>query len=194
MLVAQAVSASELFLDKAYEEGTVDRIFGEIMAKKENIVLCGMPGCGKTTVGEIVASSLGRKFIDLDREIVLRSGREITEIFAADGEKGFRNIESEVIKSVSDESGAVIATGGGAVLREENVTRLKRNGRLYFLDSPLERLVPTPDRPLALSKKDIEERYRERYHIYKSVADVTLFAGDGAENIAKALIDLHGGV
>lgn len=172
MLVAQAVYASEHFLGIKYPEGTVDRVYGEILAEKENIVLCGMPGCGKSTVGGILSELLDRPLYDSDSEIVRREGREINEIFAERGEGYFRDVEAEVIKSLSMSGGGIIATGGGAVLRRDNVRALKRNGRIVFLDRPLEELVPTPDRPLALSREAIEERYRERYSIYLSSADV----------------------
>ena len=172
MLVAQAVCASEHFLGIKYPEETVDRVYGEILAEKENIVLCGMPGCGKSTVGGILSELLDRPLYDSDSEIVKREGREINEIFTERGEGYFRDIEAEVIKSLSMSGGGIIATGGGAVLRRDNVRALKRNGRIVFLDRPLCELVPTPDRPLALSREAIEERYRERYSIYLSSADV----------------------
>ena len=172
MLVAQAVYASEHFLGIKYPEGTIDRVYGEMVAEKENIALCGMPGCGKSTVGGILSAMLDRPLCDSDAEVVKREGREISDIFAESGESYFRDAETEVIKSLSVSGGKIIATGGGAVLRKENVRALKRNGRIVFLDRPLSELVPTPDRPLALSREAVEARYRERYSIYLSSADV----------------------
>ena len=188
MLVAQAVFASEHFLGKKYPEGTVDRVYREMMMEKENIVLCGMPGCGKSTIGGMLAERLGRKFFDLDAEIVKISGKEITEIFAIGGENYFRDIETEVIASLESESGAVIATGGGAVLRDCNVRMLRRNGRLYFLDRPLEQLMPTPDRPLALSREAMEARYKERLPRYTAVADEILRTDGVAEHTVNEII------
>lgn len=188
MLVAQAVLASEHFLGKKYPDGTVERVYKEIMIEKENIVLCGMPGCGKSTIGSNLAKRLGRRFIDLDAEIVNRSGKEITELFSIGGEGYFRDIETEVIASIASESGVVIATGGGAVLRDCNVRMLKRNGRLYFLDRPLDQLMPTPDRPLALSAEAIEARYKERLPRYTAVADEILHTDGVVEHAVSDVI------
>ena len=185
MLVAQAVQASEHFLGVRYPEGTIDRVYGEIISEKENIVLCGMPGCGKSTVGGLLSTMLGRELIDSDAEIVKREGREISRIFAEDGEGYFRDVEASVISELSALGGRIIATGGGAVLREDNVRALKRNGRLVFLDRPLSELLPTPDRPLALTKEAIEARYRERYPIYSAVADLTVKTDTPEETARK---------
>ena len=172
MLVAQAVAAAEKFTDGNFDPSTTDRIFDEILASKENIVLSGMPGSGKSTVGKYLAEKLQRKFIDTDEQIVSRTGKEITEIFAEVGNDGFRKIEAEVISRVSSEnSGAVIATGGGAILRDDNVRALRRNGRIYFLNRPLENIVPTADRPLALDRAALETRFRERYARYLATCD-----------------------
>ena len=187
MLVAQAVFASERFVDTEYPVGRIDEVYREILAEKENIVLCGMPGCGKSTVGRIIAERLGKRFIDLDAEVVKSAGREITEIFAEGGESLFRELETEAVRRGAAERGAVIATGGGAVLKDENVRALRRNGRLYFLDRPLGQLLPTPDRPLALTKEAIEARYRERLPRYREVADVIIANGDTAEDAAERI-------
>ena len=172
MLVAQAVAAAEKFMDQPLDAAITDRIFNEIRASKENIVLSGMPGSGKSTVGKYLARALKRKFIDTDEEIVKAAGKEITEIFAAVGNDGFRKLEAEVVARVSSENqGAVIATGGGAILRDDNVRALKRNGRIYFLNRPIEYIVPTADRPLALDRTALEARFRERYGRYLSTCD-----------------------
>ncbi len=183
MLVAQAVVASRIFLgeeieavvaDPATEELT-ERVFCRVAAEKENIVLIGMPSSGKSTVGRMLAESLGRRFIDCDAEIVARAGCEIPEIFRRGGETAFRALEARVIADIARETtGAVIATGGGAVLRRENVRALRRSGRLFFLDRPLPLLMPTADRPLSSTVADIRRRYIERYPIYLAAADVTV--------------------
>jgi len=183
MLVAQAVAAVEIFLDKKFDGDVTEKVYLDILREKENIVLIGMPGCGKSTIGRRLAADMGRNFYDLDEEIVRESGRSIPEIFANGGEKVFRNIESEVLmKNLADLGGAVIATGGGAILRDENVKRLRRNGRLYFLNRPLSQLLPTPDRPLASSAEAIEARYRERLPKYLAAADVELVTDGIAEH------------
>ena len=192
MLVMQAVAACELFLDKKLSSGIGQRVYDEILSDKENIVLIGMPGSGKSTIGRLIAEKTGRAFYDLDDEIVKCSGRDIPEIFRSEGEKVFRDIESRVLSErLASLGGAVIATGGGAVLRSENVDALKLNGRLYFLDRPLCQLLPTPDRPTASSKEAIEARYRERLPIYKKVADVALATDGIAEHAVKDIISAH---
>ena len=172
MLVAQAVRACEIFTERTFDADTVERVFQRISAQKENVVLIGMPGSGKSTVGVLLAERLGRPMCDTDTLIIERTGRAIPEIFATDGECVFRDLESHVIAElVAERTGHIIATGGGAILRDENVTELRRNGRLYFLDRPLSELLPTEDRPLSASKEAIEKRYGERYDRYCAVAD-----------------------
>lgn len=171
MLVAQAVAASELFISRKYPENTVDEIYKDILLSKKNIVLTGMPGCGKTTVGKLLSKMTGRKVYDLDKEIVSRAGMEITEIFEKYGEKHFRDIETEVTKEISALSGVIISCGGGTVLREENVRALRRNGIIFFVDRPLEQLIPTADRPLAADAEAIKKRYSERIDTYISTCD-----------------------
>ncbi len=171
MLVCQAVAASELFTGEHAESGVTERIYSALRAEKENIVLIGMPGCGKTTVGGALAERLGRKLIDTDNEITADAGMTPSEIFECEGEGGFRDRESEAVCRVSSETGCIIATGGGAVLRRENIEALRKNGRLYYLDRGLDALIPTPDRPTASSAEAIRKRYRERHGIYESCAD-----------------------
>ena len=107
-----------------------------------NIYFTGFMGAGKSRVGEATAKSLGWRFVDTDRFIEEREGRTIPEIFAQQGEAAFRELESDVIREAGVLTGAVIATGGGAVLREENVTALKQNGKVFFLDRSPELLSP----------------------------------------------------
>ncbi len=171
MLVSQAVRAYEIFMETEAEEGTADRIFRDIFNAKQNIVLTGMPGCGKTTIGKLLSEKLHRPFIDTDECIVNKTGVSIPDIFRLHGETAFRKIETEIIREISARSGCVISTGGGAVLNFENTDALKMNGRIYFLDRSPELLTPTGDRPLALSKEAIFNRYRERYDIYCNTAD-----------------------
>ena len=185
MLVAQAVRASELFLDCSYEPDTTELIYLEILNQNENIVLSGMPGAGKSTVGKILAEEMGRAFFDLDTEIVHASGRSIPEIFATDGEAVFRDIETHVLREVlANQKGIVIATGGGAVLRDENIDLLRRNGKIYFIDRPLRELLPTQDRPLAQTADAIRHRYEERYERYCTTADFHIDANASPKEVA----------
>ncbi len=170
MLVSQAIFAVEKFKNKEVSQQIAEQIFKEIYKSKQNIVLVGMPASGKTTVGKLLAKKLGRQFIDTDELIVEKYGN-ITAIFESVGESGFRDIESDVIKEVSALQSCVIATGGGAVLRKENIDFLKQNGRVYFIDRPLEQLAGTADRPLSQNADALKKRYEERYEIYCNCCD-----------------------
>ena len=165
MLVAQAAYACEKFIDTEISVNEIDRVFKKLERNKQNIVLVGMPGSGKTTIGKELAKKLGREFIDTDDVIKERFG-DISEIFKVNGEQYFRKLERDVILETAAKCGAVIATGGGAVLCSENVFRLRQNGKIYFLDRPLEQIIPTSDRPLALDREAIKKRYDERYDTY----------------------------
>lgn len=187
MLVAQAVKACEYFLDTKLENGITDRVFDEIRSQKENIVLTGMPGSGKSTVGLALAEVLQRPFIDTDTAIKQKCGCEISEIFEKQGESGFRELEAEVLREVSMTNGAVIATGGGAVLRDDNIRSLRRNGRIYFLNRALEALIPTDDRPLASTIEAIRRRYEERYHRYLATCDCEIKVDENIEHTISAI-------
>lgn len=175
MLVMQAVLASEIFIDTSYDSTVSDEVFNTVFHSKENIVLIGMPGSGKTTVGNILSKKRNRTLIDTDAEIVKKMQMAIPDIFEKYGERGFRDIEAEVVKEVSKLNGVIIATGGGAILRPENVRNLKLNGKLYFLDRPLKDLIPTDDRPLSSSYETLKKRYEERYDKYMAAADMRVF-------------------
>lgn len=187
MLVAQAVFAAELFLDVKFDIKEIDRIFREIEAEKQNIVLIGMPGCGKTTVGKELAKAINKEFIDTDEEIVKREGISIPEIFKALGEAGFRKIESEIIKDVAARQGLVIATGGGAVLKEENTKLLKGNGIVFFLDRDLSAIAATSDRPLSSNREDLKKRYNERYPIYCKSTDFKISCNNEVSDNVNAV-------
>ena len=171
MLVSQAMHAARLFTSDDFVLERTEKIAAELYAAKENIVLIGMPACGKSTVGKALAEDLGRRFLDSDEEIVKKAGKEIPRIFAEEGEAAFRDLESRVIKDLSAEQGIVLATGGGVILREENVENLRANGKIFFLDAPLETLVATSDRPLSSTPEALKQRYEERYDRYLAVAD-----------------------
>ncbi len=184
MLVAQGVFAAELFLDRSFPKTELQRIFSEIKGEKINIALIGMPGCGKSTIGKKLAEALGKEFIDSDEEIVNKTGMSIPEIFATRGEEYFRDVESQVISELSAKQGLIIATGGGAVVRSENVDLLKGNSVLCFLDRNIKDIVATADRPLSSNKEDLQKRYDERYDIYCSSADIKIeCSNDVAANV-----------
>lgn len=181
MLVAQAAFAAERFVGKTVAPERIDEIYNEIYSSKQNIVLIGMPGCGKSTVGKILSEKLGREFIDTDELITVKTGKTPSEIISERGESEFRDIESKVISEASALQSKVISTGGGAVLRKINVDLLKENGRVYFIDRPLEALVPTSDRPLSSDRQALEKRFNERYHIYCASCDYRVEADGTAE-------------
>ncbi len=192
MLVAQAVLASQIFTGEAFDvEKTADEIYGRILSEKRNIVLIGMPGSGKTTVGKDLAESLGKTFTDTD-DIITDEYGCISDIFAQKGEAFFRDIESVAVKKVALQNGLVIATGGGAVLRQENVEYLKHNGMIFFLDRPLEDIMPTDDRPLSRDFEALKKRYEERYDIYLSACDEKIEIDGKVENAVSRITEKLG--
>ena len=188
MLVAQAIKAAELFLDTEFTSEVLDQAYHKILKDKENIALIGMPASGKSTVGKILASEMSRDFRDTDELITLSAKKTIRDIFSEDGEAAFRDLETEAIASVSVQNKMIIATGGGSILREENVDMLKQNSVLFFIDRSLDALLPTADRPLSQSRDDLEKRYNERYPIYSAVADVIIDANAQPDEVAKKII------
>ncbi len=188
MLVQQAILAAEHFFGRPVPSQRAEEIFRSIQWEKENIVLTGMPASGKSTVGRQLAANLQRPFYDLDEEIVRSVGCSIPEIFAKQGEAAFRDMESRVLREVlSGKTGCVIATGGGAILREENVRYLRQNGRIYFLDRPLALLCPTEDRPTASSSAAMAKRYEERYPLYCACCDVRIHAAGTVDEVTKEI-------
>ena len=184
MLVAQAAKAAELFFNDKTMTDKTNFVFSEIFKEKLNIVLVGMPGSGKTTIGKIVAEALGREFYDTDVEFVKENG-EIADYFKSNGEKAFRDKESDIVSDLGSKNGLVIATGGGAILRPENVKHLKENGLVIFLDRDVEKIVPTSDRPLGSDRNAIQKRYDERYPVYCSVADIKVDSNRDVNIVAQ---------
>ena len=181
MLVCQAVKASELFLGKEYPKDAAETIYREILRSKKNLVLVGMPSSGKTTLSTLLAKKLNRSAVDTDRTVVEKTGREIADIFACDGEEAFRALEEEAVQEAAKQTGVVIATGGGVVLKKKNVRNLKKNGKIYFLDRPLKLLTATADRPLTKDTEGMKKRYDERYEKYLAAADTVVKADKSLE-------------
>ena len=185
MLTAQAVRAAELFRNTEYPPDTAEEIYRELLREKENIVLTGMPGSGKSTLAAELHRLTGKPVADTDKLIEEKAGKTIPEIFREDGEERFRDMESSVIAEVSARGGQIIATGGGAVLREKNVTALRRNGKLILLERAAETLVPTEDRPLADTREKMDRLWREREPVYRAAADCTVAMEGTPEETAR---------
>ena len=169
MLVAQAKRAAELFTGRNIDDSRTEAVLHGLREQLTSIVLIGMPGCGKTTVGRALAGKLGRTFVDLDEEIVRRAGMSIPEIFAREGEAGFRERESALVREFGERTGLVVSTGGGVVTRRENYIPLKQNGLLLHLRRDPAAL-PTDGRPLSQATAP-EELWRRRAPLYAAFAD-----------------------
>lgn len=169
MLVAQAVRSAERFLGRDFSDHTLERVLHTLERDTENIVLIGMPGCGKSLLGRALAEKLGKPFVDADQEIIRQAGKSIPDIFAQEGENGFRRRETEVLRRLGSQSGQVIATGGGCVTREENKPLLRQNGKLIWVRRPVS-VLPTQGRPLS-QRGNLEEMARERMPLYAELAD-----------------------
>ena len=169
MLVAQAKESAELFSSQKICNARIQEIYNILKTQMENIILIGMPGCGKSTVGKLLAEKLGREFIDSDRCIEDYTGQTIPEIFSTIGEEGFRAIETHILSELGKRSGFVIATGGGCITRPENYPLLHQNGVVIWLQRDLD-ILPTHDRPLS-QKSNLNEMYEARKPMYEKFAD-----------------------
>ncbi len=172
MLVAQAKESAEWFTGTSISDDMIAAIHKKLKLQMENIVLVGMPGCGKSTIGQSLAQKLGRTLVDADAAIVEHAGMPIPEIFAQQGETGFRTIETEVLSALGKQSALIIATGGGCVTREENYPLLHQNGTILWLKRDIDQL-PTDGRPLSQSGK-LNEMYQIRKPMYERFADIAV--------------------
>ena len=176
MLVAQAVYAAEYFLSRKFDDaaGEISRITAALRRDTLNVALIGMPSSGKTTVGRALAEKLDKRFVDLDEEIVKADGRSIPDIFAAEGEEGFRQKETAIIAQFAKEGRQLLSCGGGVVKRPENVRLLRQNGVVLFLDRPLDALTVGGGRPLSSSVDALRTMYAERRPLYLGAADAVV--------------------
>lgn len=187
MLAAQAAYASTLFRGCETSQRDIDLAYQTVRREMENIVLIGMPSSGKSTVGRALAERLGKRFADSDALVTERIGMPIADYFAQRGEAAFREREQEAVADLAATGGQVIATGGGAILRPENVTALRRSGRLVFLDRSPEKLIATADRPLASDREALRRRYEERYDLYCAAADLHIDGNGTVEETAQRI-------
>ena len=188
MLAAQGKKAAEYFFGKAFDDKIIDYIVKKLSFDLTNIALVGMPGCGKTTIGKILAEELGKEFADTDDIIVSETGKSIPDIFKEQGEKGFREIEKEVIKKTGKEKGLVIATGGGVVVTEENFDALRQNSTVIFLNRDIS-VLPKDGRPLSLSG-DISEMYKKRLPLYRKISDFEIDCSGGIPDAVNKIKEI----
>lgn len=189
MLVAQAAFASRLFTGDENVISKTDTVYKEILTGKQNIVLTGMPGSGKTTLGKKIAEELNREFIDTDELFERTFKISIPDFFKKYGEEKFREKETEIIKSVCDRQSIVIATGGGAVTQSRNISLLKRNGKIFFIDKELKFLQTGNGRPLTPDFEALQKKYNERLPLYIKSADKHLKLSDDLNSNLKILLN-----
>ena len=189
MLVAQAARAAELFTGDCNMMQKTEKAYCSILKNKQNIVLVGMPGSGKSTLGRMLAKKTGKAFYDSDSEIEKQTGMCIPDYFSKYGEDGFRAIETDVIKRLSLLGGIVIATGGGAVIRSENIDSLAKNGIIVYLDRPISDIKITSNRPLTRSVDDLKKKYYERHEMYEKSADITVMVKGSEKSTLSTLIN-----
>ncbi len=186
MLVAQAWESAQYFTGKPLNPQLIDQIHKKLRTQMENIVLIGMPGSGKTTIGKLLAEKTGKHFIDADEEIMKAAGKSIPQIFKEDGEEAFRALETDVLKELGKQSGLVIATGGGCVTKEENYPSLHQNGKIFCMKRSLEALA-TDGRPLS-QMASLQAMYDLRKPMYDRFADYRIENNVSAEEAAAEIL------
>ena len=188
MLVAQAKESAEWFTASSIDDGVIADIHRKLRQQMENVILIGMPGCGKSTVGIHLAQEMGKTFVDADAEIEAAAGMSIPEIFAREGEASFRARETAVLSELGKRSGLVIATGGGCVTRQENYPLLRQNGTIVWLQRDLA-MLPTNGRPLS-QKGSLHEMYATREPMYRHFADVKVSNCNSVQETTKQILEV----
>ena len=188
MLVAQAKRSSEIFLGNTLPDGEIARITRKLASSMQNIILVGMPGCGKSTVGALLARRLHRPLLEADAELVKTAGMSIPAIFEIEGEPGFRRRETATLSELGKKSGTVISTGGGCVTRQENYPLLHQNGTIIWLRRDLDKLA-REGRPLSLGA-DLSAMYAVREPLYARFADFTVDNTGTPEETVDAILEV----
>lgn len=189
MLVAQAKESAEYFGEKPLPETIIDSTVSALTKGQKNIILIGMPGCGKSTLGQKLAEKTGRRFVDADDAIREKAGCSIPEIFKEKGEAGFRAIETEVLRDLGMQSSLVLATGGGCITREENYPLLHQNGVIIWLRRDIDTL-PRDGRPLS-QNADLAKMYEVRRPLYERFADLSIENRFETENMTERVLALY---
>lgn len=187
MLVAQAKLAAEIFTSQKIDDGEIDRIVKKITLEKNNIVLVGMAGCGKSTVGEALSRLTGRPLIDTDAMVLEKTGKTPAQIIKENGEETFRTIETECVAEAGKQSSKIIATGGGVPTRHENADLLKQNSKIVFLRRAPDAL-DTADRPLSIAE-GAKALYQKRLPLYTALANLTVDNDDTPDAVAKNILE-----
>ena len=187
MLVAQAKEAAEVFTGGKISDEVIEKIYRELSHQMKNIVLIGMPGCGKSTIGALLAEKLGRTLADADEKIISLAGKSIPDIFAQDGEPTFRDWETKALTELGKQSGLVIATGGGCVTQKRNYPLLHQNGYLVWLERDCS-VLPTDGRPLSQAN-DLGKMYAARKPLYEAFADIRVENAGTPEETAQKILD-----
>lgn len=186
MLVAQAARACEIWTGTKISTEKLDEVHRAIGASMQNIVLVGMPGCGKSTVGFKLARKLGRWLVDADQELVKRAGMEIPQYMEKFGEEGFRRLETQVLADLGKQSSLVIATGGGCVTRQENYDHLHQNGTIVWLQRDLNEL-PTDGRPIS-QREGVAALYEKRKPLYEAFSDLAVNNAVSADETVEEIL------
>ena len=186
MLVAQAKEAAEYFGGKPLDDSIIASVHRKLSAQMQNIVLIGMPGCGKSTIAALLAERLGRQAVDADKTIVELAGKSIPEIFAEDGEEVFRAWETQALEMLGKQSSLVIATGGGCVTKQRNYPLLHQNGTIFWLQRNLQ-VLPTDGRPLSQTNP-LTEMYRVRKPLYEAFADCVIENNGSPEDTVRTIL------
>ena len=186
MLVAQAKKSSEYFTGRSISDDLAETIYHKLRSQTRNIVLIGMPGCGKSTIGQLVAQNCGKRFVDCDQVLAQRAGRSIPDLLESEGEDAFRNMETEVLADLGRESGLVIATGGGCVTQPRNLPLLRQNGRIFWIQRDVNAL-PTEGRPLSI-RSTPAALYAQRLPMYQVFADCIISNDGTCQDAAQAII------
>lgn len=187
MLVAQAIKAIEIFLDKKLDDEIISKVYEEIKNENSNIVLIGMPSSGKSAIGKLIASKLNLEFIDTDEVIVNKIKMPIKDYFSLYGEDKFRELEHQVVEEIYKYTPKVISTGGGIIKNKSNIDLLKQNGVIYFINRPLDKLFPSNDRPLSSNLDDLMNLYNTRLPLYQRYSDIEI---NNDEDINKAYLEI----